>query len=73
VGDTRPPEDLAEARRHDPLHGFARYLRHHGLLDDAFARRMRSRAEREVADAVAYARAAPESPVERAFADVYAD
>jgi 2-oxoisovalerate dehydrogenase E1 component alpha subunit len=72
VGDTRPPEDLAEARRHDPLPGFAHYLRHHGLLDDALARRLRARAEREVADAVAYAREAPGPPLERAFADIYA-
>jgi 2-oxoisovalerate dehydrogenase E1 component alpha subunit len=72
VGDTRPPEDLAEARRHDPLPGFAHYLRHHGLLDDVLARRLRSRAEQEVADAVAFGARAPGPPVERAFSDVYA-
>jgi 2-oxoisovalerate dehydrogenase E1 component alpha subunit len=72
VGDTRPPEDLAEARRHDPLPGFAHYLRHHRLLDESQTRRLRARAEREVADAVAFAQQAPGPPVERAFADVYA-
>jgi 2-oxoisovalerate dehydrogenase E1 component alpha subunit len=71
VGDTRPPEELVEARRHDPLPGFAHYLRHHGLLDDALARELRARAEQEVADAVAFARQAAEPPIERAFADVY--
>jgi TPP-dependent pyruvate/acetoin dehydrogenase alpha subunit len=42
------------------------------LLDDALARQLRARAEQEVADAVAFAAEAPEPPVGRAFADVYA-
>jgi 2-oxoisovalerate dehydrogenase E1 component alpha subunit len=72
VGDTRAPEDLANARRHDPIPRFAHYLRHHGVLDDALEESFFSRAEQEVADAVAFASQAPGPPVERAFADVYA-
>jgi 2-oxoisovalerate dehydrogenase E1 component alpha subunit len=71
VGDTRAPEDLADARRHDPIPGFAHYLRHHGLLHAALEKEFRGRAEREVADAIEFASRAPGPPVERAFADVY--
>jgi len=72
VGDDRGPLDLAEARRHDPIPRFAHYLRHHGVLDDALEQSFRERAAAEVADAVEFARRAPDPPVARAFADVYA-
>jgi 2-oxoisovalerate dehydrogenase E1 component alpha subunit len=71
VGDTRGPEDLADARRHDPIPRFGRYLRHHAVLDDALEATFRERAKAEVADAVAFAGRAAGPPVERAFADVY--
>lgn len=72
VGDTREPKEMAAARRHDPIPRFGRYLRHHGLLDDAVQAEMDQRAEREVADGIAFASAAERPPRERAFADVYA-
>src|SRR5919202_1085014 len=71
VGDDRGPRQVAAARKHDPIPRFARYLTHHGLLDEALQSRLDRRADDEVADAVAYARHAPPPPVERAFADVY--
>jgi 2-oxoisovalerate dehydrogenase E1 component alpha subunit len=71
VGDLRAPAVLAAARRHDPLAGFARYLRHHGLLDDALEHGFRERADAEVADAVEFASHAAPPPRERAFQDVY--
>ncbi len=71
VGDTRDAHDLALARRHDPIPRFGRYLRHHGLLNDALAAELTTRAEAEVADAIDFAARAPLPPVERAFADVY--
>jgi 2-oxoisovalerate dehydrogenase E1 component alpha subunit len=71
VGDTRVARELAEARRHDPIPRFARYLRHHGLLDDSLQEEFDARADSEVADAVEFASHAPLPPVERAFADVY--
>ncbi len=73
VGDTRGPEEVAAARRHDPIPRFGRYLRHHGLLDDGLHAELEQRAAREVQDAVDFASDAPLPPVERAFADVYAN
>ncbi|MBV8952238.1 MAG: thiamine pyrophosphate-dependent dehydrogenase E1 component subunit alpha, partial [Actinobacteria bacterium] len=72
VGDERDPRQLAEARRHDPLPRFARYLRHHRVLDDGLEAEFQDRAQREVDDAVEFASKAPPPPPERAFADVYA-
>jgi 2-oxoisovalerate dehydrogenase E1 component alpha subunit len=71
VGDTRAPQEMAEARRHDPIPRFGRYLRHHGLLDEALEAELLARADAEVQDAVEYASHAPPPPVERAFQDVY--
>jgi 2-oxoisovalerate dehydrogenase E1 component alpha subunit len=72
VGDTREPKEMAAARRHDPIPRFGRYLRHHGLLDDALQAELDERAELEVQDGVEFASRAAPPPVERAFADVYA-
>jgi 2-oxoisovalerate dehydrogenase E1 component alpha subunit len=72
VGESREKRDLANARRHDPIPRFGRYLRHHGLLDDALQAEMDRRAEGEVNDGVDFASRAELPPVERAFADVYA-
>ena len=72
VGDLRSPGEVAAARQMDPIPRFARYLRHHGLLDDARDAELTERADAEVADAVDFASRAPLPPVERAFQDVYA-
>ena len=71
VGESRDAHDMAVARRHDPIPRFGRYLRHHGLLDDASEAELTARAEREVEDAVDFASHAAPPPVDRAFADVY--
>jgi len=71
VGDLRSPRQVAAARRHDPIPRFARYLRFHGLLDDAHEAALAERADAEVADAVDFASHAPLPPVERALQDVY--
>jgi 2-oxoisovalerate dehydrogenase E1 component alpha subunit len=71
VGDTRGRQEVAAARRHDPIPRFAHYLRHHGLLDDTLHRQLADRAQAEVDEAVAYAAKASPPPVERAFSDVY--
>jgi 2-oxoisovalerate dehydrogenase E1 component alpha subunit len=71
VGDDRAPREMAAARRHDPVPRFARYLSHHGLLDEGVQREMDERAAAEVADAVEFAGHAPPPPLERAFRDVY--
>ena len=72
VGDDRGPRDMAAARRHDPIPRFARYLAHHGLLDEVLDGTLGRRADEEVADAVRYAASAPGPPVDWAFKDVYA-
>jgi 2-oxoisovalerate dehydrogenase E1 component subunit alpha len=71
VGDTRDSHEMAAARRHDPIPRFGRYLSHHGLLDDTLHAELVVRADREVGDAVDFARQAAPPPVERAFRDVY--
>ncbi len=72
VGEVRKPAEMAEAFRHgDPIPRFARYLRHVGLLDDARDAELSDRADAEVSDGVAFAEAAANPPVERAFQDVY--
>src|SRR5438067_8028207 len=71
VGDSRAPRQMAVARRHDPIPRFARYLTHHGLIDDALHAELSARADREVDDAVDFASRAPMPPVARAFEDVY--
>jgi 2-oxoisovalerate dehydrogenase E1 component alpha subunit len=72
VGDLRAPDEVAEARHHDPIPRFAEYLRVHGLLDDARAQELANRADTEVAEALDVASKAPDPPRERAFQDVYA-
>src|SRR5262245_10067400 len=54
VGDLRGPEEVAQARRLDPIPRFARYLRHHGLLDAAREAALARQADAEVADAVEF-------------------
>ena len=71
VGDTRGRQEMAAARRHDPIPRFAHYLRHHRLLDDTLHRQLAERAQAEVDEAIAYAAKASPAPVERAFSDVY--
>jgi 2-oxoisovalerate dehydrogenase E1 component alpha subunit len=71
VGDTRGPQEVAAARRHDPIPRFGRYLTHHGLMDEALHAELSARADREVDDAIDFASRAPMPPVARAFQDVY--
>ncbi len=71
VGDTRGPREVAAARRHDPLPRFNRYLSHQGLLKEPLVAELSARADGEVADAVDFARQAPDPPLARAFEDVY--
>jgi 2-oxoisovalerate dehydrogenase E1 component alpha subunit len=73
VGDLRPLEQVAAARERDPIPRFSCYLREQGFLDDAKERALVARADAEVADAVAFAEAAPEPAPEAAFRDIYAD
>src|SRR2546428_7627697 len=71
VGDTRGPREMAAAHRHDPIPRFARYLRHHMLLDERLESELVQRAEAEVQDAIQLAGHEPPPPVERAMQDGY--
>jgi 2-oxoisovalerate dehydrogenase E1 component alpha subunit len=71
VGDTRSPQEVAAARRHDPIPRFSRYLSHHGLLNQNLSAELAARADSEVADAIDFASRAAGPSVEKAFSDVY--
>src|SRR5919199_617005 len=71
VGDLRAPQEVAAARRRDPIPRFARYLSHHGLLDEVRERELAKRADEEVTEAVEFASQAPLPPLDRALRDVY--
>jgi 2-oxoisovalerate dehydrogenase E1 component alpha subunit len=68
----RPESEREEARHHDPLNVFARYLRAHDLLDDAVESDMRARVQQTVEAALEQAEAAEPPVADTAFDHVYA-
>jgi 2-oxoisovalerate dehydrogenase E1 component alpha subunit len=68
----RPEAERQEARHHDPINVFLRYLQAHGLLDSAADAALRERVQRNVSDALEQAEAAAEPAPESAFEHVYA-
>jgi 2-oxoisovalerate dehydrogenase E1 component alpha subunit len=68
----RSESDREEARHHDPINVFGRYLRSHGLVDDATESSIKERVQEQIADALARAEAAPAPAPETAFDHVYA-
>lgn len=68
----RPEAERVEARQHDPIHIFGRYLRKHGLVDDATEQSIRERIQHEVETALEEAEAAADPAAETAFDHVYA-
>ena len=54
-----PPALLEEWRKRDPIERFERYLRKHGLLDDATAKEIADRLSKEIDEAAAFAEASP--------------
>lgn len=68
----RPEDERAQARQHDPIHIFERYLRAHDLLDDATEQPMHERVQHEVEAALEQAEAAADPLAETAFDHVYA-
>jgi 2-oxoisovalerate dehydrogenase E1 component alpha subunit len=69
----RPEAEREEARQHDPIDVFRRYLRSHGLLDDDTETAMRNRIQHEVETALEEAEAAAVPEPETAFDHVYAN
>jgi 2-oxoisovalerate dehydrogenase E1 component alpha subunit len=69
----RPEAEREEARHHDPISVFSRYLRSQGLLVDATEAAMRERIRAEIEAGLEEADAAAVPPPETAFDHVYAD
>jgi TPP-dependent pyruvate/acetoin dehydrogenase alpha subunit len=68
----RPKEEVERWRRRDPIPAFTAVLRDAGLLSPADLERIEAGAEREIAEAVAFAEASPWEPVEDLLRDVVA-
>jgi 2-oxoisovalerate dehydrogenase E1 component alpha subunit len=68
----RPEADREDARHHDPINVFSRYLRAHDLLDDATETAIRDRVAETVSRALEEAEAAAKPNAETAFDHVYA-
>lgn len=69
----RSREEVEAWRRRDPLPRFERFLLEEGVLDQATQEAVMARVEAAVDDAVAYAQAAPDPPVEDLTTHVYAE
>jgi len=69
----RSRQEVEEARRRDPLLGFARYLTDQGLLDESASSRMRAEAEAEVQEAVRRAEAAPDPEPDTLYRNLFAE
>jgi pyruvate dehydrogenase E1 component alpha subunit len=69
----RDPEEVRRWRQRDPIDALARRLRTDGLLDDADLAGLRAAAAAELADACAFADAAPPEPLETLLRDVVAE
>lgn len=72
-GVYRSEEEVAVWRERDPVRRVAAWLADHTTFGPDDEARIRDRVEKQVADAVAYARASPPPERDSAFRDVYAD
>jgi 2-oxoisovalerate dehydrogenase E1 component alpha subunit len=68
----RPPEDIEEARKRDPLKILGERLTVHGVLTEELDRRLRDDAKRAVNDATERVEQAPYPDTDGFFDDVYA-
>jgi pyruvate dehydrogenase E1 component alpha subunit len=67
----RTKEEVEEWRRKDPIESFAARLAEEGVLREGELDEMRERAEQRVMDAVAFADASPEPPLESLYDNLY--
>ena len=69
----RSKDEEAEEQNQDCIDQLANYLReHHDLTDDGF-KQLTRQVKSQVRDAVAWAKASPETPLSELFTDVYTD
>src|SRR6267143_6906094 len=69
----RPPEELEEWKRKDPIERYRRYLEHKGLLAAEQFKELEASCTKEVEDAVSAVSSAPMVEPETIFDDVYAE
>ncbi len=69
----RSKEEVLERKSNDPVKRFPRWLLEAGVVTQADLDRMESDAQRVVAEAVAFAEASAEPPIEDLYTDVYVD
>lgn len=69
----REREEVAEAKKNDPLNKFAHYLKETGLLDDQSEKQMSDEITTIVNEATDYAEHAPYADPEDALRHVYAE
>jgi pyruvate dehydrogenase E1 component alpha subunit len=67
----RSKEEVEEWRRKDPIESFAARLTQEGVLGEGELDEMRERAEQTVMEAVAFADASPEPPLESLYDNLY--
>ena len=69
----RTREEVEEARTHDPITGFERYLSDHGILDAAGAEAVRGQVKSEIDEAITAAWDAPDPEPATALRHVFAE
>ena len=69
----RPREEVEEARHHDPVDEFGRYLRAQNLLDDAGEEHLRADVKLEIESAITAAWAAPDPDPATALQHVFSE
>lgn len=69
----REQEELAEAKKHDPILSFSNYLKEVGVLDEAKEKEIADRIAKQVNEATDYAESAPYAEPEQALKYVYAE
>jgi len=76
IGDAQPyrsREEVEEWKKKDPIARFERELMGRGVLTEAQARQIEDKARLDIADAVEYARTAPDPALESLYDGVYVE
>ncbi len=69
----RRPEEVKKWQENDPIGIFRHYLIEHNIADLQTLEAIEARVEQEVQDAVEFAEASPEPPLEELYTDVYVE
>ncbi|WP_375533180.1 thiamine pyrophosphate-dependent dehydrogenase E1 component subunit alpha [Paenibacillus terreus] len=69
----RPRKEIEEAKKHDSLESFSRYLKESGILEEHAEKEIHERIVREIDEAAEYAELAPDPVPEDIFKHVYSN